>query len=267
MLLLKYSPVSFTSDENRATGNNSIHVHPGDDAQDRDTVSVTYGLGDLSTDTCIFSLDGKLSFVAITEEDVINSRNQNKQTRNDQYNVTIDVSRASSDILERRLNSVYAEASVGEPGHLLKTKSGLQNISSDNFHSSWRLDSRLFLRSFVARPQENFSAKRKFSIPILPSDLIKPRNFVYGPAPIFFDDEGHYIQPSEVRSQALQKDVRVMFTVNFTVNITRTSLKLSPTPNGKIYCNFDVLSVEVLSPQEVKVSASPGKKRRLALGI
>lgn len=252
-------PISFTSitsESSQGTPRNEkvFHVTIDDNNSDRSNVLVTFGSGDIGRDTCIFSLDGKLTFVAVDEEDVIRTRSQMRSTRNDQYNVTIDLSRASSDAVERNLNQIFSKATSGPTGKQIATKTGLTSVSRDNFHASWRSDVRLFIRNFVARPQKNFSDKRDFSVPDSSSKLKKPANFVYGPAPLFFDEDGHYIPPKNVRDEVLQKDVRVMFTID-----------MSPSPLGKVYCNLELLSVQVLSSSVV--AASPSKKRRLELGI
>lgn len=70
-----------------------------EDGNERSNVLVTYGTGSNASDTCIFALDGKLSFVAVTEKDVASARSHNRPTCNDQYNVTVEVSRVASDSL------------------------------------------------------------------------------------------------------------------------------------------------------------------------
>lgn len=247
-------PVSFTSTSSGSSKANPFHVTIEEDSSERCNVLVTYGSGDIGRDTCIFSLDGKLSFVAIAESDIIQTRSQNRSVRNDQYNITIHLGRAASDAVEKNLNQIFAKASSGATGRNLATKAGLKSINCDSFHSSWRSDIRLYIRNFVARPQRDFSEKREFSVPNSSSELLKPKNFVYGPAPLFFDEEGHYISPENVREEVLGKDVRVMFTIS-----------VSPSALGKVYCNLEVLSVRINSG--ALVADSPSKKRRLELGI
>lgn len=246
------SPISLTASEGASSSQNSVHVSVDDDNDD--LLCVTYGTGDLGKDTYIFSLNGKLKFVAVDEKDIPITRSNIKETKNDQYNVTIEIQRAAGDVLESRLNSIYRQASSGESGTFLTTRLG-QEVTPESFCHSWRRDCRLYIRNFVARPpQQNFSPKRKFSVPGSPNNLIKPTNFVFGPAPLFYDEEGHYVSASKVRSQMLGKEVRVMFTV-----------KLSPSQVvGKVFSNLEILSVQALNSE---VSLSPAKKRRLSLGI
>lgn len=243
--------ISTKSDSTRSSSREDFHVSVDEEAGDRSPLSVTYGCGDITKDTCIFALNGKLNYVAVTVEDMVNTRSSNKLTKNDQYKVTIDLSRSASDTLDRRLNQIYSKA-ISDAHDTLATRAGLHAVTCENFLTSWRVDLRLFIRNSVARPQNNFSEKRAFSV-LKSSQLKKPGNFVFGPAPLFFDETGRYIPPQNVRAEAVRKDVKVMFTIN-----------LSPSTMGNIFCNFDILSVQILNSV---VHDSPSKKRRLELGI
>lgn len=104
----------------------------------------------------------------------------------------------------------------------------------------------------MARPHKDFSDQRDFSVPPPTTSFLKPGKFVFGPSILFFDADGHYVEPQHVKDELLDKKVRMLF-----------RMVLTPA-SSKIYLNLDVLTVRALPPQ---VSASPSKKRNRELGI